>query len=210
MSKSKTSLVPVVPVESVIRFIRGQKVILDADLAAIYGVETRTLNQAMKRNRERFPQDFVFQLTTEEADGHRSQSVTASQGQPRAGNRSQSVIGSQKHRDPRYLPYAFTEHGAIMAANVLRSRQALQMSVFVVRAFVRLREVLATNAHLAQKLAELERKVTGHDADIQQLFEAIRQLLTRPEPPRKQIGFQVRERRTVYRVIRKMKSAAEF
>ena len=184
MKHSKTSLVPAVPIETAVRVVRGQKVILDGDLAAIYGIETKVLNKAVKRNAERFPLDFMFRLTAQEVKNLRFQIGTS----------------SLSHGGRRYLPYAFTEHGAIMAANVLRSRQALQMSVFVVRAFVRLREMLSSNTQLAQKLAELERKVAGHDEDIQQIFKTIRQLLTQPEPARRQIGFHVRERRGVYRV----------
>jgi hypothetical protein len=185
------ALVPAVPIDSLIYIIRGQKVILDADLAAIYGVTTKALNQAVKRNPDRFPADFLFHLTSPEI---RTLEL----------NRSQFVTGSQRHRDPRYRPYAFTEHGAIMAANVLRSRQALQTSVFVVRAFIRTREVLTATAHLSQKLAELERKIAGHDGDIQQIVKTIRQLLSPPEPQRKPIGFHVREGRTTYRTARKL------
>ena len=121
--------------------------ILDADLAKIYDVQTRALNQAVRRNREKFPGDFMFRLKRTET---------------RQLNQSQVVMGSQKHRDPRFLPYAFTEHGAIMAANVLNSRRAVQMSVFVVRAFVRLRKMTGAHREMAAKLAELERKVASH------------------------------------------------
>src|SRR5687767_168242 len=125
--------------------IRGERVILDSDLAAIYGVETKALNRAVKRNLERFPFDFVFQLTKKEVGALRHQFGTSS-----------------SHGGRRYLPYAFTEHGAIMAANVLNSKQAVEMSVFVVRAFVKLRDTLATHKELAEKLSELERKVGTH------------------------------------------------
>ena len=127
--------------------------ILDSDLAKIYGVPTKALNQATKRNRERFPDDFMFRLTGNELEILRSQIATL--------NRSQFVTGSQKHRDPRALPYAFTEHGAVMEANVLNSERAVTMSVYVVRAFVKLREVLASSEELARKLDDLERKLTG-------------------------------------------------
>jgi hypothetical protein len=184
MSDGKTAVTPVAPIENVIRIIRGQKVMFDADLATVYGVSTTRLNQQIRRNRDRFPSDFAFQLTTEEFNGLMLQTATSKTG--RGGRRK--------------LPLVFTEHGAIMAANVLRSRQALQMSVFVVRAFIRLRDSALQNVQLTQKLAELEHKVTGHDDAIQQLFKAIRQLLSPPEPPRKQIGFQVKERTAQYRV----------
>ena len=172
-------------VERRVLSIRGQKVMLDADLAQIYGVPTKRLNEQVKRNRERFPEDFMFKLTREELEAliHWGP-VDAKR------NRSQFATGPQKHRDPRFLPHAFTEHGAIMAANVLNSRRAVQMSVFVVRAFVRLRGVLATNKELAHKLAELEGKVTGHDRHIQSLFEAIRQLMVDPSAKRRRIGFR--------------------
>ncbi len=124
---------------------------MDADLALLYAVPTKRLNEQVKRNAERFPQDFVFRLTPEEAQ---------------ALNRSQIATGSQKHRDPRFAPFAFTEHGAIMAANVLASPQAVEMSVYVVRAFVRLRETVASNQTLAAKLDELERKLHSHDQAI--------------------------------------------
>ena len=143
--------------------IRGEKVILDADLAAIYGVATKVLNQAAKRNADKFPADFMFRLSKDEVEElrrSRSQSVTGSgtgldvtqgiDGRAVSGNRSQSVTGSQKHRDPRFLPYAFTEHGAIMAATVLNSPRAVQMSVFVVRAFVRMRAALTDTRELAR------------------------------------------------------------
>jgi phage regulator Rha-like protein len=163
-------------IESRILMIRGHKVVLDADLATLYGVPTKRLNEQVKRNAERFPEDFVFQLTEEEAESLRSQFATSNRGR---GGR-------------RYRPYAFTEHGAIMAANVLNSARAIHMSVYVVRAFVRLREILASNKRLAEKLAELERKVASHDGHIQSLFEAIRQLMSQPALPGRQIGFEVK------------------
>ena len=129
-------------VEPLIREIRGDRVILDADLARIYGVQTRVLNQAVRRNLEKFPSDFVMRLTP---------------GEVRQVNRSQVVIGSQKHRNPRHRPYAFTEHGAIMAANILNSRRAVQMSVYVVRAFIAMRRTLSDTSEQARKLAALEK-----------------------------------------------------
>lgn len=166
---------PASVVESRILFLRHQRVILDADIAELYGVSVRVLNQQLKRNRERFPSDFVFQLTAKE----------------HAILRSQFVISSETHGGRRYRPYAFTEHGAIMAATVLNSERAVQMSVFVVRAFVRLREMLATNRRLAGKIDELENRLGTHDSVIQRLIEAIKELMTPEEPSRVRIGFQL-------------------
>ena len=166
---------PLIAVESRIFFLRNQRVILDSDIAELYGVPVKVLNQQIKRNRERFPSDFVFQLTEKEHGVLRSQIVTSKEGR---GGR-------------RYTPYAFTEHGAIMAATVLNSERAVQMSVFVVRAFVRLREMLATNRKLAGKIDELENRLETHDSTIQELIEAIKELMTPEEPPRIRIGFQL-------------------
>ena len=173
-----------VPIESSILPIRGQRVLLAADLARIYGVETRVLNQAVKRNIEKFPEYFMFRLTLREA-----QEVSRS--------RSQSVI-LKRGQNVKYLPYAFTEHGAIMAANVLNSPRAVQMSVFVVRAFVRLRQMIASHKDIVAKLAELERKVASHNTTIRSLFDAIRQLMAPPEPKKRKIGFLVKERAAKY------------
>jgi hypothetical protein len=169
MSKSLTT-VPIEQVEQTILLIRGEKVILDADLAVLYGVSTTRLNEQVKRNADRFPKDFAFRLTKGEFDNLISQSATS----------------SSKHGGRRKLPLVFTEHGAIMAANVLNSERAIQASVAVVRAFVRLRQILASNAELARKLEDLERK---YDRQFKVVFDAIRQLMTPPEPKRKQIGF---------------------
>jgi hypothetical protein len=166
-------------IESVIVVARGHRVILASDLARIYGVETRALNQAVKRNIEKFPRDFLFRLTREEAE-------TLSR------SRSQSVM-LKRGQNIKYLPYAFTEHGAIMAANVLNSPHAVQMSVFVVRAFVRLRQMIISHKKLAAKLAELERTVASHDGHIDQLFEAIRQLMEPPASSSRRIGFREKE-----------------
>lgn len=156
--------------------IRGERVILDADLAAIYGVPVKALNQAIKRNADRFPEDFVFRLTHREfEDSLRSQFVTS---KGRGGR--------------RYPPYAFSEHGAIMAANVLNSKQAARMSVFVVRAFVKLREVLATHMELAGKLTELERKVGTHDKAIVSIIAAIRGLTEPAKQKSRAIGFRAK------------------
>ena len=185
---------PLEKIASRILLLRGQRVMLDVDLAALYGVTTKALNQAARRNAERFPNDFTFQLTPTEAGTLKSQFAT-SRLQPTdsmtdLANRSQIVTGSQRHRDPRILPWVFTEHGALMAANVLRSRRAVQMSVQVVRAFVRLREMVAANKELAKKLDELERRVSHHDKAITSIVQAIRELATPPEPkPRRRIGF---------------------
>jgi phage regulator Rha-like protein len=162
-------------VESRILLLRHQRVILDADIAELYGVPVKVLNQQIKRNQKRFPPDFVFQLSAKEYEALRSQVVTSKE---RRGGR-------------RYLPYAFTEHGAIMAATVLNSERAVEMSVFVVRAFVRLREMLANNRKLAGKIDELENRLDTHDSTIQDLIEAIKELMTPEDPPRKRIGFQL-------------------
>ncbi len=164
-----------------------QKAVLDMELARIYGVTTKVFNQAVKRNKRKFPADFMFRLTLEEFEGLRSQFATL--------NRSQIVTGSQRHRDPRHHPYAFTEHGALMAANVLRSPRAVEMSLFVVRAFIRLRRLIASPRDLANKLEELEKK---YDAQFKGGFDAIRQLMAPPEKARPSIGFKVEEVRPRY------------
>src|SRR3984957_6529684 len=162
-------------VESRILILRHQRVILDAELAQLYGVPVRQLNQQVKRNRERFPSDFVFQLTAKEDEILRSQ----------------HVIPSETHGGRRYRSFAFTEHGAIMAATVLNSERAVQMSVFVVRAFVRLREMLATNRRLAGKIDELENRLGGHDSDIVDLFSVIKILVIPKRKRRAPIGFEL-------------------
>ena len=187
-------LIPTQQIERAIFLIRGQKVILDTDLARLYGVTAKRLNEQVKRNRHRFPDDFAFQLSSAEFASLRSQIAISSQ-QPIDSkennlNWSQFATSSSRHRGAVYRPWAFTEHGAIMAANVLYSRRAVQMSVYVVRAFVRLRAILATHKELDKKLAELERRVKSHDEHIQSLFEAIRRLMA-PEIPRsRRIGFR--------------------
>jgi phage regulator Rha-like protein len=172
--EGQAAVIPAERIEKAILSIRGEKVMLDSDLAELYGVETRVLNQAVKRNASRFPEDFMFQLNADEIAKL---------------NRSQIVIGSQKHRDPRFPPYAFTEHGALMLANVLNSERAAQTSVQVVRAFVRLRQMLASNAELSRKLAALENK---YDAQFKVVFDAIRQLMSPPARPKREIGFHVK------------------
>jgi len=170
-----------VPAEQIgrsILVVRAQRVILDSELARIYGVETRILNQAVKRNAERFPNDFRFQLTTAETAASRSQSVSLKRG------RGQNI---------KFLPYAFTEHGAIMAATILNSPRAVGMSIYVVRAFVQLRELISSNKDLARRLdqleARIEKKLVTHDDAIAAMLSAIRQLMNPPSPKRRPIGF---------------------
>ncbi len=169
---SPAILIPTERIERSILLIRGEKVMLDADLAEIYGVETKVLNQAVKRNATRFPEDFMFQLTERE---------------------KMEVVTNCDHlvriKFSPHLPFAFTEHGALMLANVLNSERAALTSVQVVRAFVRLRQMLASNAELSRKLAALENK---YDAQFKIVFDAIRQLMTPPEPKRREIGFHVK------------------
>ncbi|MFN7948190.1 MAG: ORF6N domain-containing protein [Blastocatellia bacterium] len=154
--------------------IRGQKVMLDSDLAELYEVETKVLNQAVKRNLERFPEDFMFQLTTEEAGNLRSQIVTSS---PAHGGR-------------RYLPYVFTEQGVAMLSSVLRSERAVQVNIAIMRAFVKLRELMTTHRELSDKITALERKYDAHDEQIRKIFEAIRLLLTPPTKAKRPVGFR--------------------
>jgi hypothetical protein len=191
---SKQTLAVVTTITPLIRTIRGQRVILDFDVARIFGVPTFRFNEAVKRNRERFPSDFLFQLTAEEAKSLRSQSATLK----RTDNPSQIAIGSQKHRDPRYLPYAFTENGAVMAVNILNSPEAVRMSIFVVRAFIKMRELLGGTKELARQLADLEKKLTarldGHEIAIVDVLRRVMDILDPPplpETPRRQIGFHV-------------------
>ena len=172
-------------IQSLILTIRGQRVMLDSDLARIYGVTTSQLNQALKRNAGRFPTDFAFQIERQEF----------------ANLISQSVISSS-YGGRRTLPWVFTEHGAIMLASVLSSPVAVEASVRVVRAFVFLREQLLANRELARKFAELEQRMTAHDESISALFEAIRRLLEPPDAsePKREIGFHMREEAPRYRV----------
>ena len=196
--------------------VRGQRIMFDADLASIYGVPTKALNQAVKRNAERFPEDFMFRLTTDEFEEIRSQIANITNrsrvvtGSPKTGGLRSQFVTSKGRGGRRYLPYAFTEHGAIMAANVLNSPSAVQMSVFVVRAFVRMRAALSDNRELALKLAELERELKGrldmHEAAIVDTLGRIMDIIDPPplpEPPRKQIGFRAEGSRNKSKKLRK-------
>ena len=169
-------IVPVERVERTILTIRGRKVMIDADLAKLYGVTTKRLNEQIRRNRDRFPNDFMFQLTAREKN---------------------EVVANCDHlsqlKFSTVFPYAFTEHGAIMAASVLNTRRAIEASIFVVRAFVKLRELLTTHKELAQKLADLERRLEDHDEQFKVVFDAIRALMVETEKPKRKIGFEVKE-----------------
>jgi hypothetical protein len=193
---SKAELTLYKRIEEMIFSLHGEKAILDSDLALIYGVTTARLNQQVKRNRERFPIDFVFQLTKAEFNSLMLQNATSN---PSRGGR-------------RKLPMAFTEHGAIMVANVLNSYKAVRISVLVVRAFVQLRRNIAVHSELAKRLDELERKVINHDSDIQTILEAIRQLMQPPEKAKKYYGFTIGEPAVKYSEKRKKKhfSTKEF
>jgi len=167
-----TPIVSIAKVTQTIRSIRGERVMLDVDLAELYGVETKVLLQAVKRNLERFPPDFMFQLTKQEFNDLRSQIVTS-----RWGGR-------------RYPPYAFSEHGVAMLSSVLRSPQAIAVNIEVVRAFVRMRKFSFANEELARKIDELDRRVSKHDKSIAEIIEVIRQLMTSPaQKDKRSIGF---------------------
>ena len=167
---------PKKPLESLILTIRGHKVLLDVDLAGIYGVPTRRLNEQVKRNADRFPEDFMFRLNMEEAEN-----VQLSRSQIAILKRGQNI---------KYLPHAFTEHGAIMAATVLNSPEAVAMSVFVVRAFMQMREQLAANAAILKRLAEIDKTLLEHDSALRTIWTKLQPLLAPPpEPPRRRIGF---------------------
>jgi len=203
--------------EPLIFTIRGQRVILDADLARLYGVTTKVFNQAVKRNADRFPVDFAFQLTAAELKLLRSQFVTSSwqtaDERVNPPNSSQnamsslqshhnetnvpnwSQIATSSHGGRRYRPWAFTEHGALMAANVLRSERAVQMSVFVVRAFVRLREHIAANAAILKRLAEIDKTLLEHDQTLGAIWHKLQALLQPPpDPPKRRLGFRKDDR----------------
>ena len=179
---TKRSLIPLQRVEKTILFIRGQNVILDADLAKLYGVTTKRLNEQVKRNHERFPDDFMFQLTTKE--------------------KAEVVANCDHLSSLKYspaLPHAFTEHGALMAANILKSKTAVSMSIYVVRAFIRMREELTSRRDLEERLDQIEKILLVHDTELKDLFEKIRPLLLPPpEKPRKKIGFEVKEPKARY------------
>jgi hypothetical protein len=170
-------IVPIDRIAQSIYLLRKQKVILDFDLALLYGVATKALNQAVKRNAARFPEDFMFQLSAEETHSLRSQFVTLKRGE-----------------HLKYRPYAFTEQGVAMLSSVLNSQRAVQVNIAIMRAFVKLRETLETNRELARKFAELEKRVGKHDEKIGAILEAIRQLMAPPEKPRREIGFHIREK----------------
>ncbi|MEW6002151.1 MAG: ORF6N domain-containing protein [Nitrospirota bacterium] len=167
-------MIPIEIIERKIYLIRSQKIMLDNDLAELYGVKTFNLNKAVKRNIDRFPKDFMFQLTKEEADSLRFQ-IGMSKSEGRGGR--------------RYLPYAFTEQGVAMLSSVLRSERAIHVNIAIMRVFVKLREFLSTHKELAHKLSELERKIERHDEEIKAIFDAIRQLMTPPQKAKRKIGF---------------------
>jgi hypothetical protein len=199
------------PLDQLIHTIRDRKVILDADLASIYGVPTKALNQAVKRNAERFPEDFAFVLTKSEwrdLRAYMSSKLSADISSKDSCNRSQFVTGSsQIHRDSKITPLAFTEHGALMAANLLKSPEATRMSVFVVRAFVKQRELLMAQADVLKRLSEIDARLLEHDSALRTIWREIQPLLNPPAAPQKpEIGFHVREEPPPYRV--KARSAA--
>ena len=192
MAESK-SLIPSEIIEKKIFLLRGQKVMLSSDLAELYQVEPRALVQAVKRNMDRFPEDFMFQLTWDELSVLKSDSLISNDSRGTL-SRSQIVI-LKRGRNIKYLPYAFTEQGVAMLSSVLRSKRAILVNVEIMRAFVRLRQMLATNANLERRLNELEKK---YDSQFKVVFDAIRQLMAAPERVTKKIGFQLREKRALY------------
>jgi phage regulator Rha-like protein len=169
--------VPVEQIERRIYFIRSQKVMLDSDLAELYQVQTKDLNKAVKRNLDRFPEDFMFRITPGEMEILRFQNGTS----------------SSNHGGRRYLPYVFTEHGVAMLSSVLSSKRAVQVNIVIIRTFIRLREILSGRNDLARKLETLERKYEQHDEELTAVFEAIRKLLPEPAPSKRRIGFASRE-----------------
>ncbi len=180
-----TQIIPVEVIENKIYLIRGQKVMLDRDLAQLYGTETRALKQAVKRNLKRFPPDFMFQLSKEEFTNWRSQ----------------IVMSKSDEKGLRHLPFAFTEQGVAMLSSVLNSERAVEVNILIIRAFVKLREILSTHKELAQKLKELELKIETHDEQITSIIEAINQLLEPPPEPKKKMGFEVKEKKVLYKKI---------
>ena len=191
MSNTELMLAP--DVARLIHSVRDQRVILDADLAGLYGVPTKRLNEQVKRNASRFPSDFMFRLTFEEAEQckrSRSQFATLQRGQ-----------------NIKYLPYAFTEHGALMAANILNSPRAVSMSVYVIRAFVKMREDVAANAAILRRLAEIDKTLLVHDVTLREILQKLRPLLEPPpQPPKPEIGFHVKEDAVPYRTKRRVKA----
>lgn len=177
---SKKEIITVEVIENNILMIRGQRIMLDKDLAELYGVATRDLNKAVSRNIERFPNDFMFQLNRKEFNNLKFHFGTSSWG------------GTRK------LPYAFTEQGVAMLSSVLRSERAIKVNISIMRTFVKIREILSTHKELAQKLKELELKIESHDEQITAIFEAINQLLAPPEKPSRKIGFSIKEKRVKY------------
>lgn len=171
--KPRESLVPTEPIEKQIFLIRGHKVMLDRDLAQLYGVETRALNQAVRRNIERFPSDFMFQLSPEEAENWKSQ----------------IVISIREKMGLRKMPLAFTEQGVAMLSSVLKSKRAIQVNIMIMRAFVRLKQKTSAYTELTKRLKDLERYVGKHDKEIRIIFQAIRQLVAEPKKPKRRIGF---------------------
>jgi hypothetical protein len=180
--------------EPLIYSIRNQRVILDADLARLYGASTKRFNEAFRRNQRRFPEDFAFRLTPIEFGVLKASRVPVSRqdidSNANSGNWSQFATSSSRHRGGAYRPWAFTEHGALMAANIVRTERAERMSVYVIRAFVRLRERVAANAVVLQRLAEIDATLLQHDAALRDVYRKLRPLLQPPpDPPRRRIGF---------------------
>ena len=191
MSKDR-SLIPIERIEQSILLIRGQKVMLDRDLAYLYGVPAKVLNQTVKRHIDRFPDDFMFQLTMEEARVWWEQ--------VKAFRLRSQIVTLKRGQHIKYRPYAFTEHGILMLSSVLNSERAIKVNIEIMRAFVRLRQILASNKELAKRLDELEKK---YDAQFKLVFDAIRQLMAppEPEPPKKRIGFLVEEPHVPYKSL---------
>lgn len=179
-------LVPLEVIEGKILLIRGQRVMLDRDLAELYGVEVRQLKRQVRRNLERFPGDFMFQVSAEENDSLRRHFGTLKRGE-----------------HSKYRPYVFTEQGVAMLSGVLRSRRAVLVNIQIMRVFVKLRQLLLTHKELALQLAQLERKIETHDEEISVIFDAIRKLMTPPEPTKRKIGFGIKERKAAYKSSRR-------
>jgi len=179
-------------IKSLIHTLRGQRVILDSQLASLYGVSTKRLNQQLRRNLDRFPKDFAFQLTAEEWAGMNT------------GQTMRLQFATASKRNVRYLPFVFTEHGALQAANILNSPRAVAMSVYVIRAFVKMREELTANAVILKRLAEIEKDLLIHDTALRDIYEKLQPLLAPPsEPSKPEIGFHIKEDSIPYRIRRK-------